>query len=87
MTIDMDLVGMSESGRKLWNLENYPHAELYYDLAYRAITAGDIEVAMKYFRKTVDALEKGSGLTILNGQKPGDENYDGKSKAALKVVR
>jgi hypothetical protein len=87
MNIGIDIFGFSEFGRKLWNIESYPHGELYYDLAYHAIVDGDIDLAMKYFSKTIEALEDGHALSVLDGQKPADGEYDPKKRARLKLVQ
>jgi hypothetical protein len=86
MNFDMDLFDLSEPSRKLWNLEDYPHACLYYDLAYQAVVEGDIDLAMAYFSKTLAALQNGSALTVLNGKKPLGESYDGNKRGVLRIV-
>lgn len=86
MNIDIDIFGFSESGRRLWNLEQYPHAEAYYELAYGAFMDGDINLAMEYFLKTVEALQKGNALTVMNGKKPLDEDYNASKRPLLRIV-
>ncbi len=84
--MDIDIYDFSEIGRKLWNLEKYPHADVYFDLAYNAIMDGDINLSREYFSKTVEALQNGNALTVLNGQKPLDKDYDCSKRAVLRVV-
>jgi|GEM_PF-3940323 len=86
MHIDMEMFGISEFARKLWNLEDYPHAELYYELAYEALLEGDVQTATAYFSKTMKALEKGNALTVLNGQKAPGQSYSSRKRAHLKVI-
>jgi hypothetical protein len=86
MNIDIDMFDFSEITRKLWSLENHPHAEVYCELAYQTIMDGDINLAREYFSRTVEALENGHALTVLDGQKPLDEHYDFGKRAVLRVV-
>mgnify|MGYP006286466963 CR=1 FL=1 len=87
MKINMNMFGISDSAHMLWNLENYPHAELYYELAYHALVDGDLHLAMAYFSKTVEALQNGNALTVVNGQKPLNEDYISRKRAELKIVQ
>lgn len=87
MNIDIDIFDFSESGRKLWNLEDYPQAELYFEMAYQAVMDKDIHLAMEYFMKTVKTLQNGNALTVLDGKKPQDEGHDYSKRAKLVVVR
>jgi hypothetical protein len=86
MNIYIDVYDFSETGQKLWNLENYPHGEAYFELAYGAFMDGDINLAIEYFSKTIEALQNGHALTVVNGQKPLDEDYDCSKRALLRVV-
>jgi hypothetical protein len=86
MNRDIEMSEFSGIERKLWSLENHPYADAYFKLAYQAIMDGDINLGKKYFSKTVEALEHGHALTVLNGQKPLDKDYDCSKRAVLQIV-
>ena len=87
MNVYIDIFDFAEYKRKINNLEKYPHAEAYYELAYRAVMDGDVNLGIEYFSKTLEALENGNALTVMNGQKPLDEDYNCSKRAKLEVVR
>jgi hypothetical protein len=76
----------SEFERALVEMGKHPQAEAYFELAYQSIKDGDINLGREYFLKTVEALQNGHALTVMNGQKPLDEHYDCSKRAVLRVV-
>lgn len=77
----------SEFERELLNPGEHRQADAYFDLAHRAIMDGDNKLAREYLSKTIEAIQKGIVLTVLNGQKPLNEDYDYSKRAMLEVVR
>ena len=83
--MDIDIYDFEFEG-KLCNLEKYPHAEAYFELACRAIMDGDNNLAREHMSKTEEALQKGVALHVLDGQKPMYEDYDYSKRAKLEVI-
>jgi hypothetical protein len=79
--------GFSEFERELLNPGKHLQAEAYFDLAYRAIMDGDNDLAREYLSKTIEAIQKGVVLSVLDGQKPLNEDYDYSKRAILEIVR
>ncbi len=84
--MNMDMYDFTEIEGELLNLGKHPQAEAYFDLAYRAITDGDSNLAGEYLSKTEEAILKGSVLTVLDGQKPLNEDYDHSKRGRLEVA-
>lgn len=84
--MNIDMYHFSEFERELLNPGKHPQAEAYFELAYRAIMDGDTNLAREYISQTEEAIQKGVVLTVLDGQKPLDEDYDYSKRAMLEVV-
>ena len=85
--MNIDMYDFSEFQREILNPGKHPQAEAYFELAYRAIMDGDNNLAKEYMSKTEEAIQKGVALTVLDGQKPLNEDYDYSEPAMLEVVR
>jgi hypothetical protein len=70
--MNMDMYDFTEIEGELLSPDKHPQAEAYFELACRAITNGDNDLAREYLFKTEEAIEKGRVLTVLDGQKPQD---------------
>jgi len=84
--MNIEMYDFPEIQRELVCLGKHRQAEAYFDLAYRAIMDGDSNLAREYLLKTVEAIQKGIVLTVLDGQKPLNEDYDYSKRAMLEVV-
>jgi hypothetical protein len=82
----IEMYDFPEIQRELLCQGKHPQAEAYFDLAYRAIMDGDSNLAREYLLKTVEAVQKGIVLTVLDGQKPLNEDYDYSKRAKLEVM-
>ena len=83
----IDMYDFSEYERELLDIGKHPQAEAYFDLAYRAVVEGDLNLAKEYMSKSEEAILQGFALTVLEGQKPQDEDYDYSTRAILEVVQ
>lgn len=84
--MNIEFYDFPEIQRELLCPGEHRQADAYFDLAYRAILDGDSTLAGEYLARTLEAIEKGVVLTVLDGQKPLNEDYDYSERAILKVV-
>lgn len=84
--MNIEMYDFPEIQRELLCPGEHRQADAYFDLAYRAVLNGDSNLAKEYLWKTMEAIEKGIVLTLLDGQKSLAEEYDYSERAILKVV-
>ena len=85
--MNIELYDLPEIQRELLCPGRHRQADAYFDLAYGAILDGDSNLAGEYLARTVEAIQKGIVLTVLNGKKSLNEDYDYSKRAMLEVVR
>jgi hypothetical protein len=84
--MNIELYDFPEIQRELLCPGEHRQADAYFDLAYGAILDGDSNLAGKYLARTVEAIQKGVVLTVLDGKKPLNEDYDCRKRVILRVV-
>ena len=83
----IDMYDFSEYERELLDIGKHPQAEAYFDLAYRAVIEGDLDLAKEYMSKSEEAILQGFAVSVVNGQKPLDEDYDYSKRPNLGIVQ